>query len=94
MASSGAIYGIPHTARGVLKIVPDSETCSVVGAELPEGGWKWHGGMANPDLTVLYGFPNHADVLLKIDTRTDTVSTIGGPDVLRTGRHRNPPDGK
>ena len=95
--------------------------------QLPEGGWKWHGGTANADGifdlglilavsheflgslhtphdcpsycppvlhgdwclhcnamlcpfcfllgTVIYGFPNHSDTVLKIDTTTDTVGT-------------------
>eukprot|EP00038_Savillea_parva_P011835 m.200439 g.200439 ORF g.200439 m.200439 type:complete len:428 (+) comp21051_c0_seq1:132-1415(+) len=93
-AASGAIYGIPHTARGVLKIDPATGECSVIGDELVEGGWKWHGGTTNRDGTIIYGFPNHADSVLRIDTTTDTVTVIDGADVLKSGRHRVPQDGK
>lgn len=94
-ASNGSIYGVPHTATGVLKITPGNPgTCEVIGEGLPEGGWKWHGGTANGEGTVIYGFPNHADTVLRIDTRTDEVTTIGGGEVLKSGRHRKPQDGK
>eukprot|EP00037_Helgoeca_nana_P024523 m.261169 g.261169 ORF g.261169 m.261169 type:complete len:426 (+) comp26660_c1_seq2:368-1645(+) len=93
-SASGAIYGIPHTARGVLKIVPETGECSIIGDELAEGGWKWHGGTSNRDGTVIYGFPNHADTVLKVDTTTDTVTTIGDPGDINAGRHRVPQDGK
>ena len=85
---------MPHTARQVLKIVPSTGEVTVVGPELPEGGWKWHGGTADPAGEIIYGFPNHADTVLRIDTRDDTVTTIGGPEVIKTGRHRVPADGK
>ena len=103
VASSGSIYGIPQTATGVLKITPvgargneagTEALCEVVGEGLPVGGWKWHGGIATEDGHVIYGYPNHADTVLKIDTRTDTVTLIGGPSVLKSGRHRVPQDGK
>ena len=46
--------------------------CSVVGdGTLPEGGWKWHGGLAARGGDVIYGFPNNSDWVLKIDTTTD-----------------------
>ena len=44
--------------------------------------------------TIIYGFPNHSDTVLKIDTTTDTCTFVGGPDVLKAGRHRVPQDGK
>ena len=66
----------------------------MIGEGLPAGGWKWHGGAASSDGRVIYGFPNHSDYVLRIDTTTDVVSLIGGPKVLKSGRHRNPQDGK
>ena len=56
--------------------------------------WKWHGGLATNDGHLIFGFPNHADTVLKIDTRTDAVSLLGGPDILKSGRHRVPQDKK
>eukprot|EP00873_Tetraselmis_striata_P025574 jgi/Tetstr1/445838/TSEL_033478.t1 len=96
VASNGAIYGIPHTATGVLKIVPSTGECTVVGeGRLPAGGWKWHGGLATDDGELIYGFPNNADAVLKVDTRIDEVSLLdGGGSVLASGRHRVPQDGR
>ena len=70
------------------------QECSLVGPELPEGKWLWHGGTFTPDRRYLYAFPNHADQVLKIDTLTDEVTLIGGPDVIKSGRHRVPQDGR
>lgn len=89
MAANGSIYGIPHTATGVLKITPGTGECIVIGEGLPAGGWKWHGGEATVDRTIIYGYPNNADTVLKVDTRTDTVTTIGSSNVLKSGRHRD-----
>eukprot|EP00729_Bicosta_minor_P016895 gene16895-30830_t len=76
-AANGSIYGIPHTATGVLKITPETQQVEIIGLGLPEGGWKWHGGIANAEGTVIYGFPNHSDTVLRIDTVTDTVTFVG-----------------
>ena len=48
-AANGSIYGIPHTATGVLKITPETQQVEIIGLGLPEGGWKWHGGEAGAD---------------------------------------------
>lgn len=85
-ANNGAIYGIPQTARGVLKIVPETGECTIIG-NLEDGGWKWHGGVIAGDGSLIYGVPCNADTVLKIDTRTDTVTTIGSD--LKSGRHRD-----
>jgi LPXTG-motif cell wall-anchored protein len=41
-----------------------------------EGGWKWHGGVLAPD-GCIYGFPSHADRVLKINCMTGEVKQIG-----------------
>uniref|UniRef100_A0A7S0GIA0 Uncharacterized protein n=1 Tax=Proboscia inermis TaxID=420281 RepID=A0A7S0GIA0_9STRA len=90
---SGAIYGIPHNAAGVLKIVPPSlkkgeETeleVSVFG-DLGQGKWKWHGGTITPDQTTIYGYPNNATTILKINVTNDTTTLLSGP--IYSGRHR------
>lgn len=61
---------------------------------MPEGDWKWHGGLITLDGKIIYGFPNNADTVLKLDTTNDTLTLIGGPDILRSGRHRVPQDNK
>lgn len=89
LGANGAIYGIPQTASGVLKIIPETGECTIIGeGTLEEGGWKWHGGTASRDKTVIYGFPNNSDYVLKIDTRTDAISLLGGPEIIKSGRHR------
>mmetsp|Transcript_28918 Transcript_28918/g.42875 ORF Transcript_28918/g.42875 Transcript_28918/m.42875 type:complete len:846 (-) Transcript_28918:51-2588(-) len=96
LASNGCIYGVPQNASRVLKITPQTGEVKVIGeGTLPEGMWKWHGGTTNLDQTVIYGFPNNADTILKIDTvRNDAISFLAGPDILKSGRHRIPQDGK
>jgi len=93
---SGAIYGIPHNAAGVLKIVPPSTKegtteleVSVFG-DLGQGKWKWHGGTITPDQTTIYGYPNNASTILKINVTDDTITLLSGTDTnpIRSGRHR------
>jgi hypothetical protein len=102
LAANGCVYGIPQQAEGVLKIDPATDEVSVIcKGELPDttkhmspGGWMWHGGMLNKDCTAVYCFPNNSDHILKVCTVTDTVKLLGGPDVLTSGRHRVPQDGR
>ena len=61
---------------------------------MPTGLWKFHGGLTTPDGRFIYGFPNNADYVLKLDTATDTMTFLGGPDVIKSGRHRVPQDNK
>jgi len=56
--------------------------------------YLWHGGLTSSDGKVVYGFPNHASQVLKIDTTTDSISLIGEKGVIQAGRHRVPQDGK
>lgn len=46
------------------------------------------GGAITADGRFIYGFPNNSDYVLKIDTETDEISFLGGPDILRSGRQR------
>jgi len=75
--------------------VPETQEVSVIGEGLvPHGDWKWHGGLTTSDGKIIYGFPNNADTVLKLDTSTDTLTLIGGPETLQSGRHRVPQDNK
>merc|ERR1712187_424488 len=56
------------------KIDPSTDTVSFIGPEL-RGRRKWHGGVTCGDYVV--GIPNHADSVLRINTRTGEVDTIG-----------------
>jgi hypothetical protein len=62
------------------------------GQELPEGDWKWHGGLRAGD--KIYGFPNNADCILVIDCPQQRVYTIGDSSILKSGRHRFPGDNR
>ena len=45
--------------------------------ELPDGDWKWHGGVLAGD-GCIYAFPAHAETVLKIDCCSGEVKQIGG----------------
>ncbi|KAH8061596.1 hypothetical protein JL721_8824 [Aureococcus anophagefferens] len=70
--SSGAIYGVPACATGVLRIGLDPaeaadgalEDVSLIG-DVPAGGWKWHGGCVTADGCV-WGIPSNSASVLKI----------------------------
>lgn len=80
----------------MLQIDPESDSCTVLlkddGNPLQSGQWKWHGGLAAGD--KIYGFPNNASDILVIDTRQGRVYTVGDEQVLQSGRHRIPQDGR
>ena len=99
--SSGAIYGVPACATGVLRIGLDPaeaadgalEDVSLIG-DVPAGGWKWHGGCVTADGCV-WGIPSNSESVLKIAPKSgedgaDVVATVTGPNnlPLRGGRHR------
>ena len=100
--SSGAIYGVPACATGVLRIGLDPaeaadgalEDVSLIG-DVPAGGWKWHGGCVTADGCV-WGIPSNSDAVLKIAPKAgadgeDVVTTVTGPNSLplRGGSHRS-----
>ena len=87
----GNIYGIPQCASGVLKINPRTQECTVIGIEEVSShgvgekmGWKWHGGFCDQNTNIIYGIASNADAILKIDTKTDTITTIGYPGLYRS----------
>lgn len=96
IGSDGCIYGIPHNQVGVLKINPTTDEVSVLmqdnGEPLPDGQWKWHGGLAAGD--KIFGYPNNADEVLVVNVKEQRVYTIGDSTVLHSGRHRIPQDGR
>jgi len=70
-------------------IDPRTDQVSILEADprLPEGRWKWHGGLRAGH--KIYGFPNNADTVLVIDTRQQRVYTVGDDTILKAGRHRD-----
>jgi hypothetical protein len=112
-SANGCIYGIPQNAAGILKITPHAsgnaadDLVELFGqdlfpAELKEGDWKWHGGTLDLTGTIIYGYPNNADSVLKIDTNhnKDAISFLRGNNradgtpILQSGHHRVPQDQK
>jgi len=61
----GCIYAIPQSASYVLKIDPKTDTCTLVGPELP-GRWKWYGGVVGKQDGAIYGIPHDAANVLRI----------------------------
>ena len=54
------------------------------------GDWKWHGAVLSPYDNCIYGIPQFAESVLKIDPQTQTTSEIGGPfpGASPTGKHK------
>jgi hypothetical protein len=91
VGSDGCIYGIPGSARYVLKITPETGEIKTIGPKLmfplvttslKKNQFKWLRGILAGDGCV-YGVPANADCVLKIYPSTATeearVTTIGGP---------------
>ena len=81
------------TLAGVLRINPENDEVTLLypqDGELPDGKWKWHGGLRAGD--KIYGFPNNADSILVINCTSHRVYTIGSNQILQAGRHRIPQD--
>eukprot|EP00804_Cyclotella_cryptica_P019297 CCRYP_006189-RC/>CCRYP_006189-RC protein AED:0.04 eAED:0.04 QI:4178/1/1/1/1/0.75/8/136/603 len=95
LGADGCIYGIPHNANGVLKIDPTTQEVTILAeGTLPDGQWKWHGGLASSDGTKIIGFPNNADSILVIDVLQQNVYLVGDDSILKSGTHRVPQDGR
>ena len=91
---------MPYTARGVLVIDPAARRVSTIewddggggGADGGGGGgarpWQYHGGALGPD-GCIYGFPAHADRVLKVDPAARAARLIGPPlsSLLRENRN-------
>ncbi|CAE7254402.1 unnamed protein product [Symbiodinium natans] len=74
VAPSGAVYCFPSDADFVLKIVPETETVSLIGPRF-EGHNKWQNGFVGRDGNV-YAIPCNAPGVLQIVCATDGVTTI------------------
>jgi hypothetical protein len=86
-ARDGVIYGVPGSGQYVLKIDPRTGEVKNIGPKLchpivqtslKRNAFKWLRGICASDGNI-YGVPSNADSVLKIDPRTDEVTTIGGP---------------
>ena len=88
VGSDGAIYAIPQNAQNVLRIDPSNDTTSLMKCDETcstldyfSTKHKWHGCVASRHKHFIYGIPNHASRVLKIDVRKQIVSLIG-PELL------------
>jgi hypothetical protein len=75
----------------VLKIdcTRSEDQCSHIGGPIP-GLWKWHGAVLSPHDGCIYGIPQFAETILKIDVATQKVTEFGGPwpGASPTGKHK------
>lgn len=92
VVADGSIYGIPANADTVLRIVPgggpsgedlayEIEGPIKTGLHRSDGKYKYLGAVVAPDGNVIC-FPSDSDFVLRINTATATVETIG--ESLRT----------
>lgn len=78
LGDDGAVYGIPYTASGVLRIGHSSNNgensynIRVIGS-FPQKQYLWHGGIKSPYNGAIYAFPSHANQVLKISTRLESL---------------------
>ena len=87
----GSIYCIPCHAETILKIDCTSTppVVSEMGGPHP-GIWKWHGAVLSPHDNCIYGIPQFAESVLKIDPIHQKTFEIGGPfpGASPTGKHK------
>lgn len=69
------VYAIPGCAKRVLKINPESDDITLIGPSF-EGGFKWLRSVQT-SRGIIYGLPCHADCILRIDTYSGQITTIG-----------------
>ena len=74
-APNGSLYGIPFSARRVVKFNPIDKSMTHIGPDFGDG--KWHNG-AMTDNGVIYCPPSdsHRRGILKIDTKNDTATEL------------------
>jgi hypothetical protein len=80
----GFFYGIPSSARRVVKFNPLDKSLKEIGPDLGEDGAKWECGvLANTG--SIYCAPFSADHILKINTNDGTVETLDDVELPETG---------
>jgi streptogramin lyase len=80
----GFFYGIPSSARRVVKFNPLDKSLTEIGPDLGEGYGKWRCGvLANTG--SIYCAPYYAQHILKINTNDGTVETLDDVELPETG---------
>ena len=80
----GFLYGIPSTARRVVKFNPLDKSLTEIGPDLGEGGYKWMCGVLANNSSI-YCAPFRARHILKIDTIQGTVETLDDVELPEMG---------
>lgn len=96
VATHTYVHTLQHTTDAVLKIDTATSTVTTIGAPFPpgstgrhrtDGRYKYLGGALGRD-SHIYLFPCDADKVLKVNTATDEVTTVG-PDFLGENKWQN-----
>jgi hypothetical protein len=80
----GIFYGIPYSARRVVKFNPLDKSMTEIGPDLGRGGAKWKCGV-RADTGSIYCAPFHAKHILKINTNDGTVEILDDVELPETG---------
>jgi hypothetical protein len=80
----GFFYGIPSSARRVVKFDPLDKSLTEIGPDFGGGGGKWMCGVLANNRCI-YCAPYWADHVLKIDTIDGTVETLDDVELPETG---------
>jgi hypothetical protein len=80
----GFLYGIPSTARRVVKFNPLDKSLTEIGPDLGDGGLKWMCGVLANNSSI-YCAPYCAEHVLKIDTIQGTVETLDDVELPEMG---------
>ena len=81
----GFFYGIPFSARRVVKFNPLDKSLTEIGPDLGEGGFKWICGiLANNGSIYCASFDSNPHIL-KINTNDGTVETLDNVELPETG---------
>jgi hypothetical protein len=80
----GFFYGIPSSARRVVKFDPLDKSLTEIGPDFGEGGGKWRCGVLANNRCI-YCAPYCAQHILKINTNDGTVETLDDVEVPETG---------
>ena len=80
----GLLYGIPYSARRVVKFNPLDKSLTEIGPDLGDGRYKWRCGVRDNNGNI-YCAPFHADHILKISTNDGTVETLDDVELPETG---------
>ncbi len=77
-----SMYCVPYKANRVLKIPMNGcDEPVLIGPELPEDAYNFHGGIYSPIDESIYSFPAHGAGVLRIHAPTDKVEIVGNlPD--------------